>query len=847
VSPFARPSGLDRAVELLACAALAVALLFQNPYGELGPEADRFLMLQILALLALVLAAVAPLARAGAVARSLRDLAASPLARWGLALGGTAVVATVAAVDPLRSLFGAPPRLFGLASELALLALFGVLAPRLRAAEARGRWETAGLAATGAMVAYALVQWAGLDPLRWQVDWQGRPTAAQGNPLFLAQALVFLIPVAAGRAVTRWRAGQSVAALAASGLALAAVAVALRTAARGPLLGLAVAAIVFAALAGLSSSRGAARRAGAALAGLLVAAVVAGSWFAWQGAERLTGTAGQRLLLWGSVVRLFEASPSPRLVVGFGPESLAIVLPPHLPPELPERVWRPDLYHDRAHNAVLDALATGGILRLAAGLGLAFVAGLTVLRLAGVRRGNLAQHSDRPGAAGVGERWRFVALAAALGGQAVAAQFGVATAATATLFWLSLALLAGAAASSAEPDLSPAEGGAKPAAVGKRAAEELRRGARRAVRWRWTVAAGMLALVAFGAWVPAQREGDAMGGRVLLLLLLAAGGIGLAFASAGSTPGDAPERQRSRAVPVSVVASVRAASGPAKAGAATVVMGALASLALVQLPQMASGVALKQGRTALEAGRPDLAVAILARAERLFPAFEDPSIALARAEQRLAERAATTGDAVGREAGFGRAAATLAEARRRHPGLSQLALEEAHLAARRADGAASGQEQAALFESAVASYREVLASDPQSSTVHRGLGAALLALGRLEEAGRELETSVRLAPRSLESWLLLGRLRLSAGDERAAREAFQAARELDAVRSRRLLEGLVRARPADPSALRDLALFEIVEGRRKAAIAAIERAMALTLPQDLPPLVRLTGLAAALP
>jgi tetratricopeptide (TPR) repeat protein len=219
-------------------------------------------------------------------------------------------------------------------------------------------------------------------------------------------------------------------------------------------------------------------------------------------------------------------------------------------------------------------------------------------------------------------------------------------------------------------------------------------------------------------------------------------------------------------------------------------------------------------------------------------------VALSRAEQRLAERA---GDEASRAAAFDRAAAALADARRRHPGLAQLALEEAHLAARRADAAATPEEQRARFEGAVAAYREVLARDPQSSTVHRGLGAALLALGNLDEAGRELETSVRLAPRSLESRLLLGRQRLSAGDEQAARDAFQAAREIDPARSRRLLEGLARARPGDPSALRDLALFEIVEGRRKEAIAALEQAMALTPPQDLPPLVRLVGLASALP
>ncbi len=267
-------------------------------------------------------------------------------------------------------------------------------------------------------------------------------------------------------------------------------------------------------------------------------------------------------------------------------------------------------------------------------------------------------------------------------------------------------------------------------------------------------------------------------------------------------------------------------------------------IVFVLLPELASGIALKQGRTALEAGRADLAVELLERARRLSPNFEDPSVALARAEQRLAESA---GDAGERAAAFARAAAALADARRRHPGLAQLALEEAHLAARRADATSAPAERAALFASAVAAYREVLQRDPQSSTVHRGLGAALLALGELDEAGRELEASVRLAPRSLESRLLLGRLRLSAGQEEGARAAFQAAREIDAAYARRLLEGLVRARPEDPSALRDLALFEIVEGRGKEAIAALQRAMALTAPQDLPPLVRLTGLAAKVP
>lgn len=820
--------------EGLGWAAAAVALLFQNPYGELGPESDRFLLLQILALAALVallsVALTSTRSRGPAATdeTSPRSLASLPLARWALALAGAAVLTTATGVDPWRGLFGAPPRLFGLASELALIALFFVSARALRAQASRERLETAVLAAAGALVAYAVVQWAGLDPLRWQVDWQGRPTAAQGNPLFLAQALVWLVPLAAGRVFARWRAGERRAALAAAALALAAGAIALRTQARGPLLGLGVAAVLFVAVAGLASPAPRARRAGAALAGLLGLALVVGSGLALQRADRFTGTAGQRLLLWSSVVRLIEASPVSRVVVGFGPESLALVLPPYLPAELPERIWRPDLYHDRAHNALLDALASGGLVRLLAGLALAAAAAVAVLRLAA-----------RP--ASSHERWRFTALAAALGGHAVAAQFGVATAATATLLWLSLALLAGA-------ELEPVAAASHPPAGGKRALESLRRSARNSVRLRWLAVGGLLAIVAFGAWVPAQREGDAMGGRVLLLLVLAAAGIRLALASGAAAPEGVAADGAAGTAAGRAAGSAPSPGAPGgrvrRAGTAAAALAALACLAFVQLPQIASGVALKQGRTALEAGRPDLAVALLSQAHERFPDFEDPAVALARAEARLAERAS---DEATRKAAFERAAAALAEARRRHPGLAQLALEEAHLAARRADGAGSPEEQRALFERAVAAYREVLARDPQSSTVHRGLGTALLALGELDEAGRELEASVRLAPRSLESRLLLGRQRLAALDETGARAAFIAARELDPVRSRQLLEGLVRARPGDPSALRDLALLEIVEGRRKEAIAALQQAMALTPPQDLPPLVRLIGLASALP
>jgi tetratricopeptide (TPR) repeat protein len=875
---------LDSAIECLGWAAVAAALLFQNPYGELGPDADRFLLLQILALAAVALAVFRWAGRADR-RTEIRAVAASPLARWAFVMAATGALATATSVDRVRSFFGSPPRLYGLASELALVVLFVVLVSPLARAEGRERFESALLAVTGGLLAYAVLQWAGLDPLRWQVDWQGRPIAAQGNPLFLAQALVWLAPIAAGRAVARWRAGERGAAPAAAGLALAAAAVALRTGQRGPLLGLAVGTVLFAALAGLSSGERRARRAGWALAALLGLGLASGAAMALARADSFTGTASQRLLLWQSIARLFEASPPSRLLFGFGQEALPIVLPPHLPPELPERVWRPDLYHDRAHNAELDALVTGGLLRLLASLGLALAAGVAALRLAGVRR---VERSIGIGSDG-GERFRGIGLAAALAGHAVAAQFGVATAATATLFWVSLAMLAG---SQVEPGVvREASAGA-----GKRAAEALRKLARREAVALGIFAGALLALVAFGAWVPAQGAGESMDGRVVLLLGLAAGGIALGLASGGSLSAEKrPGLARAafawfgaaallqawlfsisavhewnlalgllgfaaamaamallRSSPGPDVAADRGAKGSVEGGAGvarralvlTVALAAVLAAVFAVVPQLVSGMALKQGRTALDAGRADMAVPLFERAFRLSPQFEDPPVALARAEQRVAESASS---APLREAAFRRAVAALAEGRRRHPGLPQLALEEAHLAARRADASPGAEERARLFEAAVASYREVLPRDPQSSAVHRGLGAALLSLGRLDEAGQELEISVRLAPRAIESRLLLGRLRLSAGEELSARAAFEAAREIDALRARRFLEALARARPEDPSAFRDLALFEIVEGRRKEATAALQRAMALTPPEEFPPLVRLTALASKIP
>ncbi len=137
------PSAALALAEPLLWLALAAAVLFVNPYAELGPEADRWLLLQATALVAGALALAGILrGRAtlfgaetvpapAAVHRSSLDVAAGA---WLLAI----TIASLASIDRWRSFPGAPPRLAGWASAAAAVALFAV-ARRALASRAGGR------------------------------------------------------------------------------------------------------------------------------------------------------------------------------------------------------------------------------------------------------------------------------------------------------------------------------------------------------------------------------------------------------------------------------------------------------------------------------------------------------------------------------------------------------------------------------------------------------------------------------------------------------------------------------------------------------------------------------------
>ena len=264
------------------------------------------------------------------------------------------------------------------------------------------------------MAAGAVLQKTGLDlNPAYTVRFSGRVWGALGNPVFLAGYLSLTVPVGfyfLSRAATmifgdgsRAKGGRSFY----PGLALAAVAlIALIlqvtalywTRSRGPLLALAAGLFLLAILTLIGRGR---PKTASVL--ILILLLIAGAAFSVPGlvgrlpanlvsAVRLEGAATSgtglvRLHLWRGVMELIAANPA-RLPLGYGPETMAVTLPPHTPAEL-MYLENPQSVPDRAHNALLDRAASQGLVGVAAFiffLGCAFRIGLKRMGLASDRR-----------------------------------------------------------------------------------------------------------------------------------------------------------------------------------------------------------------------------------------------------------------------------------------------------------------------------------------------------------------------------------------------------------------------------------------------------------------------------
>ncbi|MDP2661391.1 MAG: O-antigen ligase family protein [Dehalococcoidia bacterium] len=389
-----------------------------------------------------------------------RLVGSSPLALPVLIFAAVYILATLLSVDPAMSFWGSYVRLQGLVTNLAYLALFFLVADRIRTRAQVDRLISVIIMTSVPISVYGLIQHLQLDPLPWGGDVTFRVTSTMGNAIFLAAYLIMVTPLTVARLV------QSVLKLVrpisgsasmvervlvpayALVLALQLVTV-LFTKSRGPWLGLA-AGLFFMAILWLIRLR--LRAAAVSLGGTFVALSIfvlllnvasspleslkASSVYL----ERVgtimdmqSGTNRVRTLIWfgdslgKGAAGLITATPW-RTLLGHGPESMYVSYGPYYPPDLAHLEAR-NAAPDRSHNDLLDSLVTMGFLGLFAYL-------LVLVRGFGVGFKALWQEQD------LAHQGILVAILGTLGAHVIESLVGISIASTLTYTWLLLGCLA---------------------------------------------------------------------------------------------------------------------------------------------------------------------------------------------------------------------------------------------------------------------------------------------------------------------------------------------------------------------------------------------------------------------
>ncbi len=376
-----------------------------------------------------------------AAGRIVGGLLRRPLVRPVLLVAGVALLSTLTSISPLVSLRGTYHRQQGACLQLCLILWALMVAARLRTPTQRRRLVTA-IVVAGSLVALtpfveALVQ--GKNPLTERLG------GALGNPIFLGAYLIMVIPFTLAHAIANNK--LQIAALALQLFAL------MLTQSRGPWVGALVGLAVFAALTLWHRHRRLVL-AGLIAVPLLIGGLALGLNFGLAPSTRLSelpyvqrialpqglysGTVRVRLVLWRAAAQVVTAWPevglSPhrldnlRPVLGYGPDTAAIVYTANYPPEL-AHIEDPNAIWDRAHNETLDLLTMQGWLGLAASI---------VLGVACARRGLSLWRAEETTA---GRAWVAAPLAA-LTAHLVEAQFAFSMTATGMMTWLCVAWLA---------------------------------------------------------------------------------------------------------------------------------------------------------------------------------------------------------------------------------------------------------------------------------------------------------------------------------------------------------------------------------------------------------------------
>jgi O-antigen ligase len=406
-------------------AAVAVPLAF-NPWGCNIFELPKSLALRALVLLMGLAACVR-----AAEGRERHDRSLPPLLWAGVASCLALALATVLSTNSRVSLWGSSERQQGLLTLGAYLALFLFVATGLRTRAQVERLWAALVWGSAPVVAYGLLQAAGLDPLNWRTDAASSVLSTIGRANFLGSYLVLVAPLTVARLVLarhRWPHGLLLATqLLTLGL----------TQARGAWVGLGVATV------GGALGWAVATHDRRPVLATLALAVLALGFVALlnqtggplsplaqlPGLDRLAtltrtdaGSTAARLTVWRATLPLVAARPW----LGYGPEAMRTVFAHVFPPQLVYYQGR-HIVVDRAHNLWLDLAMSAGL------------AGVVTFGVLLVGFGRLAWRGLRRSR----NRWERVvwaALTATVAGHLADLQFSFDLTASATAFWLLLGL-----------------------------------------------------------------------------------------------------------------------------------------------------------------------------------------------------------------------------------------------------------------------------------------------------------------------------------------------------------------------------------------------------------------------
>jgi O-antigen ligase/tetratricopeptide (TPR) repeat protein len=415
-------------------------------FSRLTLEAFEHTKVALLLAAAIVLLALVP--RAGWPAP--RAVARDPLALGVLLLVSSAVVSTVTSRSPWTSLFGAHESYFGLTTLLGYAVLFFATRALCDGAPDARRLVLAPVLGTAVAGAYALVQLAGLDPIRYgRVSGLGgfvRPFATLGHPNFLSAFLAMALPLVVYALVRAWRQHQRAVAGGLAGVAIVAAVATAVAVSRGAWLALAAAAVVMVAGALLTGERRAAAAVGAVAGGGVLAVGGLGLLPGDTGGVVLAGLihrvrqfgdSASRQHIWRAAWDIFRDHP----LVGSGLDTFQIAFADQRSAAYWNLEWNAS--PTRAHNEALNLLATQGA------LGALAVLVLAVGVVVATRRALRAE----------ADRVLVVALVAGIVAFAVQDLFSFTVAGCGTLVVTQAALLAGLARSEPTPPSRDGFGG----------------------------------------------------------------------------------------------------------------------------------------------------------------------------------------------------------------------------------------------------------------------------------------------------------------------------------------------------------------------------------------------------